>query len=76
MERPLPSLSRVASLEASKNRSDHLAVATVGGSGQSGVSPGPLPASFNGPLGLLVLASGDLLIADVRENVILRLRGS
>lgn len=48
-------------------------VTTLAGSPlQSGVMPGLLPGRLNGPLGLSVLTSGDILLLD--ENAVLRIR--
>jgi len=43
----------------------------VGVVGERGVKTGPLPGRLNSPLGIAVLRSGDLVISDRAENVIL-----
>jgi sugar lactone lactonase YvrE len=47
----------------------------VGSAGQSGVAPGPLPASLNGPAGLVFFPpAAALLVSDQIENAILEVK--
>ena len=46
----------------------------VGVAAERGVKTGPLPGRLNSPLGIAVLPSGDLVISDRAENVILLAR--
>jgi DNA-binding beta-propeller fold protein YncE len=46
----------------------------VGVAGQSGVEPGPLPARLNQPTSVVALPTGELIIVDGAESVVLSVR--